>query len=175
MQMLREAGCRYVLVGHSERRWIMGETDRDVHRKVNEALRVGLIPVVCVGETAQQRQQGISETVVVNQVKEALTGIDLPEGDRLVIAYEPVWAIGSGNPATPEDASTVHGVIRKQLTEMKSQDWAQAVRILYGGSVKPDNIADFLLADDIDGALVGGASLQAQSFVEIIRKAAERG
>jgi triosephosphate isomerase len=173
--MLVELGCRYVLVGHSERRREMGETDDQVNRKVLAALVNGLTPVLCVGETAEERRQGLTFTTVEGQLRAGLAGV-APEGiERTVLAYEPVWAIGTGVNATPAQAAEVHGYLRGLLSELTSKETAQAIRILYGGSVKADN-ADTLCAEqEIDGALVGSASLNAQGFIGIVRKAARAG
>ena len=173
--MLAEIGCRYVLVGHSERRREMGETDQQISLKVQAALAHGLTPVLCVGETADERRQGLTFTTVEGQLRAGLAGIP-PEGvANIVLAYEPVWAIGTGVNATPQQAGEVHGYLRGLLSELSSKDAAAATRILYGGSVKADN-ADALAAEaEIDGALVGGASLNAQGFIAIVRKTARAG
>ncbi len=173
MQMIHEAGCHFVIIGHSERRQLMGETDEMVNKKVRAALHVGLSPIICVGETSTERQQGITGEVVSRQIKKALLAMDDTSPERIIIAYEPVWAIGSGTPASGGDAKAVHDLIRDILGEMKGTQWAKQVRILYGGSVKPDNIADFLSMDGIDGALVGGASLDPASFLSMVERAAE--
>jgi triosephosphate isomerase len=173
--MLAEIGCRYVLVGHSERRREMGETDQQVSLKVQAALAHGLTPVLCVGETGEERRQGLTFTTVEGQLRAGLAGT-APEGvANMVLAYEPVWAIGTGVNATPQQAGEVHGYLRGLLGELSSKDTAAATRILYGGSVKADN-ADALAAEaEIDGALVGGASLNAQGFIAIVRKTARAG
>jgi triosephosphate isomerase (TIM) len=170
--MLVDLGCRFVLCGHSERRREMGETDEQIKLKVGAALRHNLTPVLCVGETAEERRQGLTFTTVEGQLRAGLAGLDSAALARCVLAYEPVWAIGTGVNATPAQAAEVHGYLRGLLSELGSKDAAQAIRILYGGSVKADN-ADVLLAEqDIDGALVGGASLTAPGFIGIVRKAA---
>ncbi len=170
--MLVELGCRYVLCGHSERRREMGETDEQIQLKVAAVLRHGLTPILCVGETAEERRQGLTFTTVEGQLRAGLAGLDAAAVGRCVLAYEPVWAIGTGVNATPAQAGEVHGYLRGLVSEVASKDTAQGVRILYGGSVKADN-ADVLLAEqDIDGALVGGASLTAPGFIGIVRKAA---
>jgi len=172
LPMLAELGCRFVLCGHSERRHELGETDEQINRKVAAVLRHGLTPVLCMGETAEERRQGLTFTTVEGQLRAGLTGLDAANLARLVLAYEPVWAIGTGVNATPAQAAEVHGYLRGLLSEVGSKEIAQGVRILYGGSVKADN-ADVLLAEqEIDGALVGGASLSAPGFVAIARKAA---
>jgi triosephosphate isomerase len=170
--MLADLGCRYVLLGHSERRREMGETDEQVNRKVRAALAHRLTPVLCVGETAEERRQGLTFTTVEGQLRAGLAGVPADGIASMVLAYEPVWAIGTGVNATPAQAAEVHGYLRGLLSEVGSKETAQGVRILYGGSVKADN-ADTLLAEqEIDGALVGGASLNAPGFIAIARKAA---
>jgi len=167
--MLKEL-CDYVIIGHSERRKYFGETDEGVNRKVKAALTHGLTPIVCVGENLEENEAGLTEEVVTRQVKGALDGISAHDVEKLVIAYEPVWAIGTGRPATPEGAQAViGGTIRGLLAELYGEDVAQKVRIQYGGSVNPANIEGFMAQPDIDGALVGGASLRAKDFVEIVR------
>jgi len=166
--------CQYVILGHSERRQYFGETDDSVNRKIVAAFAHRLIPIVCVGESLEQREAGQTEEWVADQVQAALMGLPAEQVRRLIIAYEPIWAIGTGVPATAEDANTViAGTIRGALAEMYGQEVAQAVRVQYGGSVKPANAADFMALPDIDGALVGGASLKAGDFVEIVRLTAE--
>jgi len=170
--MLVELGCRLALCGHSERRREMGETDAQIAQKVGAALRHNLTPILCVGETAEERRQGLTFTTVEGQLRAGLAGLDTEAMGRCVLAYEPVWAIGTGVNATPAQAAEVHGYLRGLLSELGSKETAQGVRILYGGSVKADN-ADVLLAEqEIDGALVGGASLAAPGFIGIVRKAA---
>ena len=164
--MALSAGAQYALVGHSERRHVFGETDDEVQQKVFAALGEGLIPVVCVGETLEERQAGRVEEVIVHQLDAALEG--LPEGQpRFLLAYEPVWAIGTGETATSADAAAAHGTLRERMAEALGADRAAGVPILYGGSVKPSNVAELLAASDVDGVLVGGASLDAKSFAEI--------
>ncbi|CCO08653.1 triose-phosphate isomerase [Desulforamulus hydrothermalis] len=167
--MLQDCGCRYVILGHSERRQYFGETDGQVNQKVKAALAHGLLPVVCVGETLAQRQGGLTETVVGSQTAAALAGLTPEQVAGLVIAYEPVWAIGTGQTASEQDAQQVNQYIRALLAEQYGQAAAAAVRILYGGSVKPANAASLLAQPDIDGALVGGASLKAADFLGIIQ------
>ncbi len=166
--MLRELFCQYVILGHSERRTYFGETDAIVNRKTKAAFANLLVPIVCVGETLQERQAGQTEAVVTTQVQGSLAdlGADLK---KVVIAYEPVWAIGTGLTATPEQAQDVHALIRRLLGVMGGEDVAQSVRIQYGGSMKPSNAAELLKKPDIDGGLIGGAALEARSFVEIVR------
>jgi triosephosphate isomerase len=169
--MLRDIYCHFVILGHSERRTLFGETDATVNRKVKAALAANLVPIVCVGETLEQREAGETNAVVEAQVRQSLDGLgeDLV---RVIIAYEPVWAIGTGRTATPEQAQEVHALIREILTGMADENTAQTIRIQYGGSMKPANAAELLGQPDIDGGLIGGASLEARSFVEIVRTAA---
>ena len=162
---------QYVIIGHSERRQLFGETDQQVARKVKAAFAHELVPIICVGETQQQRQGGQTMAVISEQVTAALTGLDPSQARKAVIAYEPVWAIGSGQAATGKDAAEVAQHIRKVLGEMFSLKLARDVRIQYGGSVKPDNIQEFMQEPEIDGALVGGASLDAEQFAGIIHNA----
>jgi triosephosphate isomerase len=173
--MLVELGCRLVILGHSERRSIFRETDEEINRKVAAALRHGLQPLLCVGETEEERRQGLTFTVVEGQLRAGWAGLAADQIARSVLAYEPVWAIGTGVNATPAQAAEVHGYLRGIVSELASKEIAQSLRILYGGSVKADNAAALIQEPDIDGALVGGASLQAQSFITIARKSASRG
>ncbi|HEX6045189.1 MAG TPA: triose-phosphate isomerase [Pyrinomonadaceae bacterium] len=166
--MLRDAGARYVIVGHSERRQFYGESDPVVNRKVRAGLAGGLTVIMCVGETLDQREQGIAEDVVSGQLTGGLSGLTASDLDRIIVAYEPVWAIGTGRTATPEQAQEMHAFIRRVFADRHSTAAADALRILYGGSVKPDNIAGLMSQADIDGALVGGASLKADSFAQIV-------
>ena len=166
--MLRDIGCTYVIVGHSERRQHYFETDTMVSRKAQAALASDLIVIMCVGETLAQRDQGNAERVVSGQLSGGLSGLKASDLARIIIAYEPVWAIGTGRTATPEQAQEMHAFIRRVFAEKYSNEVASAVRILYGGSVKPDNIAGLMKQTDIDGALVGGASLKADVFAQIV-------
>ena len=168
--MLTDLGCRYVILGHSERRQYFGETDATVNRKTLVALDSGLTPIVCVGETLEERESGKTEHVVATQIKGSLAGLSAQQGEKLVIAYEPVWAIGTGKTATPEQAEEVHAQIRSLLRELFGAT-ADVIRIQYGGSVKPENAAELMRQPNIDGALVGGASLKADSFAGIIAAA----
>ena len=170
--MLVELGCRFVLCGHSERRHELGETDEQINKKVGAALRHGLTPVLCMGETAEERRQGLTFTTVEGQLRAGLAGLDGAALLKCVLAYEPVWAIGTGVNATPAQAAEVHGYLRGLVSEIGSKETAQSIRILYGGSAKPENIEALLAEQDIDGGLVGGASLSAPSFIAIARKAA---
>jgi len=165
--MLQDAGCHYVIVGHSERRQHFGDTNRDVNLKLLAALEAGLVPILCVGEILEERQAGETLNRVAEQIREGLAGVAGAARDRVVIAYEPVWAIGTGLTATPEQAQEVHAFIRSLLREYLGPA-AETTRILYGGSVTPDNAASLLAQADIDGALVGGASLNSDSFLKII-------
>jgi triosephosphate isomerase len=170
-QMLLDLGCRYVILGHSERRHILGETDLDVNRKVKAALAAKLIPIVCVGETLDEREQGRTQAVVESQFNGSLDGVPEDEMRVVVLAYEPVWAIGTGKVATPEQAEEVHADLRRLLETRYNAATAEAVRIQYGGSVKPDNASTLLSQPNIDGALVGGAALNADSFRGIVEAA----
>ncbi|OGO29049.1 MAG: triose-phosphate isomerase [Chloroflexi bacterium RBG_16_54_11] len=165
--------CQYVIVGHSERRAYFGETDANVNRKVKSALAHGLVPIICVGETLGENEAGRTQEVVTRQVQAGLDGVEADSIATVVIAYEPVWAIGTGRAATPAGANQViAGIIRPVLSQLYTEDLAQRVRVLYGGSVKAGNAADFFQQADIDGALVGGASLKATEFVPIVTAAA---
>lgn len=168
-EMLVDAGCSHVIIGHSERRALFGETDPAVNRKVIAALAQGLIPIVCVGESLEQREAGATREIVLSQLDGALAGLDSDAVGQLILAYEPVWAIGTGRTASPEQAQEVHGWIRDRLSDLAGPAVADIVRIQYGGSVIPDNIATLMAKPDIDGALVGGASLKADSFEGIVR------
>jgi len=167
--MLVELGCRYVLLGHSERRAYCGETDEGVNRKVKCALEHGLTPIVAVGETLEQHKAGETKLRVTAQVGAAFEGITPAERARCVLAYEPIWAIGTGEVATPGDAQEVCAALRSELADLYSGDLADGVRVLYGGSVKPDNVAAIMAEEDVDGALVGGASLSVDDFTAIVR------
>ena len=169
--MLKDVGCEYVILGHSERRTLMGETDEDVSKKLRAALDGGLVPIVCVGETLEQREAGETQSVVRSQISGSLAGLDAGEAASIVIAYEPVWAIGTGKTASPEQAEEVHADIRSQLSEMFGSEVGEQIRLQYGGSVKPGNAAELLAKPNIDGALVGGASLKADDFAAIIAAA----
>uniref|UniRef100_UPI003567B457 triose-phosphate isomerase n=1 Tax=Novipirellula sp. TaxID=2795430 RepID=UPI003567B457 len=166
--MLTDVGCGFVILGHSERRALMGETDADVSKKLHAALAGNLVPIVCVGETLQEREAGKMEEVIQTQVRGSLAGLDEVRAAGIVVAYEPVWAIGTGKTASPEQAEEVHALIRKLLGEMFTTDVAAQIRIQYGGSVKPGNAKELLGQPNIDGALVGGASLKAEDFAGII-------
>ena len=169
--MLKETGVEYVIIGHSERRQYFGETDETVNQRLNAALKAGLIPMVCVGEMLEEREGGKTEAVLDTQLKGGLAGLSKEDMEKVVIAYEPVWAIGTGKTATPEMAEETHAYIRKVLTEMFGAETADKVRIQYGGSMKPGNSADLIAQADIDGGLVGGAALEPASFAELIKNA----
>ena len=166
--MLQDAGCTHVLLGHSERRHVFGEDDELVAKKVRAAVDARLIPVVCIGETLPEREAGRTLEVVERQLERALRQVGADEVGRLAVAYEPVWAIGTGQVATPEQAQEVHAFIRKRIGVSHGEPVAGAVRLLYGGSVKPDNIAGLMALADVDGVLVGGASLDAGPFLKIV-------
>jgi triosephosphate isomerase len=166
--MLKAIGCTHVLIGHSERRQHFGETDAMVNKKLHQALKHGLVPVVCVGETDAEREAHNTETVLRHQVGRGLEGVTAESASSLVIAYEPVWAIGTGKTATPELASEAHAVIRSEVAHLLGRPFAEQLRILYGGSVKPDNATALMNEPEIDGALVGGASLDPVSFSKIV-------
>src|SRR5688572_4411156 len=166
--MLRDVDARYVIVGHSERRQFYCETNETVNKKTHAGIQSGLTVIMCVGETLDQREQGSAESVVSQQLSGGLSGLTASDLDRIIVAYEPVWAIGTGRTATPEQAQEMHAFIRRVFAERHSTAAADALRILYGGSVKPDNIAGLMEQADIDGALVGGASLKAESFAQIV-------
>jgi triosephosphate isomerase (TIM) len=167
-RMLVDAGCTGVIIGHSERRQYFGETDESVHRKTKAALAAGLTPIVCVGETLAEREGNLTDSVLKRQFKDGLCALTPAEFSRILIAYEPVWAIGTGRTATPEIAADAHRHIRNLVAAQFTPEQASALRILYGGSVKPDNIKGLMAQDGIDGALVGGASLDPKSFAAIV-------
>ena len=168
---LKDIGCKYVIVGHSERRQLFGETDETVARKTKAVVSHGMAPIVCVGEVLAEREAGSAEAVVVRQLRAAIKGLPQAEAAKLVIAYEPVWAIGTGKTAQPHDAQEMHARVRATLAEALGHALADSIRVLYGGSVKPDNAAALMAQPDVDGALVGGASLTLESFSAIITAA----
>jgi len=170
-QMLKEIGCAYVIIGHSERRQFFGETDRSVNLKIKAAIRSELAPIFCLGETLEEREQGATFEVVQRQLSVGMEEVKPADPSRFIIAYEPVWAIGTGRTATPEQAQEVHAFLRKDLGLLVGETLAQEIRILYGGSVKPENTRGLMKCPDIDGGLVGGASLNAEDFVGIVREA----
>ena len=166
--MLKDVGCTYVILGHSERRHVIGETDQIINRKVLKALADGIKPIFCVGELLEERESGKTNDVVARQVKLGLAGVSKEAALNVTVAYEPVWAIGTGKVATPQQAQDVHAMIRGLLAELFGQPVAQSIRIQYGGSVKPSNAKELLSCPDIDGALVGGAALKASDFAGIV-------
>lgn len=168
--MLKDVGCTHVIVGHSERRQHFGETDETVNKKVRAALGANLRPIVCVGETERQRDEGKTKAVIVGQVHDGLANLSPEHMADVIIAYEPVWAIGTGKNATPEQAQEVHALIRSLIAKKFSESVASSLLVLYGGSVKPDNAGELLAQSDINGALVGGASLEAGPFEKIVRE-----
>jgi len=170
-KMLLTLGCEYVILGHSERRIYFGETNQMVNLKLKAALNEDLLPIVCVGEKLAERETGKTEEVVGDHIRKGFEGTSSAEAEKVVIAYEPVWAIGTGKTATPKQAVEVHRYIRNLISEMYDDDLAQKINILYGGSVKPENSEELLNEEEIDGALVGGASLNADSFEKIVRSA----
>ena len=166
--MLRDVGCKYSIIGHSERRQYFGETDQTVSRKISAVIGQGMKAIVCVGETLEERESGAAEETVQRQLRDGLAQLTGPELSNIIVAYEPVWAIGTGRTATPEMAEQMHAVIRGVVSGIYDEAAASALQILYGGSVKPENIPELMSQVDIDGALVGGASLQADSFAAIV-------
>lgn len=172
--MLKDAGAKYVIIGHSERRTYFHETNETVNKKVKASLKAGLIPIMCVGERLEEREKNLTFEVVKGHVDGGLKGLTKDEALNIVIAYEPVWAIGTGKTATPLQAEEAHSYIRKLLRDMYDEELAEDIRIQYGGSVKPDNIKDLINQKNIDGALVGGASLKADQFISIVRESAKK-
>jgi triosephosphate isomerase len=167
--MLRDAGCSYVLIGHSERRQYFGETNEIINKKIKAALSNGIVPLLCVGESLKEREENSTFEIIENQLKESLSGFSQEDASKLVVAYEPVWAIGTGKTAAPQQAQEVHAFIRRLYSQMYNNIIADKVRIIYGGSVKPDNVSELMKQSDIDGGLVGGASLEVESFVKLIK------
>ena len=167
-EMLKDVCCTYVIIGHSERRHKIGETDELINKKLSAAISSGLLPIFCVGELLEQREAGETETVVAGQVKKGLAGLNADKVLAVTVAYEPVWAIGTGVNATSQQAQEVHAMIRQLLADMYDESVAQQIRIQYGGSAKPANTAELMACEDVDGALVGGASLEAESFAQIV-------
>ncbi len=166
--MLLTIGCRWVILGHSERRQLFGETDEGVNQRLSASLAAGLKPIVCIGETLEERDAGRVEDVVLGQLDRSLAGLTSQQATATTVAYEPVWAIGTGRTATPEQAEEVHAMIRNRLTATFGEDTAHQMRVQYGGSVKPDNAAELFGQENIDGGLIGGASLDAESFAAIV-------
>ena len=170
-KVLGDLGVHYVIIGHSERRELFHETDEDINKKAHAVFRNGMLPIICVGETLEQKEAGQTNTLVADQVKAALEGLTADQVKEAVIAYEPIWAIGTGKTATAEDANDTISVVRQTVADLYSQEVADAVRIQYGGSVKPGSIKELMAQPDIDGALVGGASLEADSFLQLLEAA----
>jgi triosephosphate isomerase len=168
-EMLLEAGAEYVIIGHSERRQYFGETNETVNKKLKKALAIGLKPIVCIGETLADRESGATEAVVEKQVREGFVGLTAEEMKGTIIAYEPVWAIGTGKTATAEQAEAVHAFVRNLVAQLWDKETADAVVIQYGGSMKPENVASLLAQPDIDGGLIGGAALKADSFEKLVK------
>lgn len=174
-KMLLDLGCDYVILGHSERRQLFHETDQDVNRKLFSALKFGLKPIVCVGETLAEREGGRTQSIIQSQFSGSLAGLTAEQMEKVVIAYEPIWAIGTGRNATPQQAEAVHADLRRLIEARYNPHIASSVRIQYGGSVKPDNASELLSQPNIDGALVGGASLKVDSFLGIVNAAKAKG
>ena len=172
--MLKEAGAAFVILGHSERRTLFGETDEMIQRKVSRALADDLTPVLCIGETLEEREAGMTEKILKRQLASALRGIEKEDAEKVLLAYEPVWAIGTGKSATPETAQSAHEAVRSELAHLFGKHTANLIPILYGGSVKPDNARQLMTQDDIDGVLVGGASLDPQSYAAIVKHSTEK-
>jgi triosephosphate isomerase len=169
--MLKTSGVKYVIIGHSERRQYFGETDETVNKRLGAALAAGLIPIVCIGELLEEREAGKTEEVLSTQIRGGLANVSAEDAAKIVIAYEPVWAIGTGKTATPEMAQAAHAFIRAELAAMFGTETAEAMRIQYGGSMKPANARELVAQKDIDGGLIGGAALDAESFLSLIREA----
>ncbi len=167
-EMLLDLGCKYVIIGHSERRQYFGETDETVNKKLRQALNKGLLPIVCVGETLKEREAGKANEVIERQIAGGLKGVTAAEMQKVVVAYEPVWAIGTGKTATPDQANEIHSFIRKKIEIAYGKQTAESLRIQYGGSVTPENVSSLMAMPDIDGALVGGASLKPESFAALV-------
>ena len=171
--MLKDAGCTFVIIGHSERRQYFSESNEYVNSKIKAALAQGLVPIACVGETLAEREKGLTFEVLDSHVQEGLKGISAEDAAKIIIAYEPVWAIGTGKTATAAQAQEAHAYIRALLDKLYGAETADVIRIQYGGSVKPENTGELMRQPDVDGALVGGASLKAESFIQIVKNASE--
>ena len=171
VEMAKDAGCEYIIIGHSERRQYFGETDEMVNKKAKKILSEGLVPIICCGESLEQREAGVTDSHIASQIKAALNGLTADEVAKSIIAYEPIWAIGTGKTCDSDEANRVIAMIRNVVKEVAGAQAADAIRILYGGSVKPETIEEQMAQSDIDGALVGGASLKADSFAKIVRGA----
>lgn len=172
-KMLKDVGCQYVIIGHSERRQYFGETNETVNKKLKIALKTDLLPIVCVGEKLEEKDKGLTFDVIKDHIENGLAGLSSDDILKVIIAYEPVWAIGTGRNATPQQAQEAHSYIRKLLTNLFDKETAGTVRIQYGGSIKPENIKDIMKQPDVDGGLVGGASLDLASFVQIVKLSCE--
>ena len=170
--MLKDVSCTYAIIGHSERRHVMGETDTLINKKISAAIKGGLMPIFCVGELLEERENGTTNDVVTRQIKNGLEGLCPESVQAVTIAYEPVWAIGTGLTATPEQAQEVHAMIRGLLAELYNDEIAQSMRIQYGGSAKPSNTAELMAQPDVDGLLVGGASLKVEDFAAMVKTVA---
>ncbi len=168
VEMAKDAGCEYIIIGHSERRQYFSETDEMINKKAKAILNNGLIPIICCGESLEQREAGVTDSHIASQIEAALEGLSSEEVAKSIIAYEPIWAIGTGKTCDSDEANRVIAMIRSVVSKVSGQDAANATRILYGGSVKPDTIEEQMAKSDIDGALVGGASLKADSFAQIV-------
>lgn len=173
-EMLKDCGCTYVIIGHSERRHVIGETDELINRKIKAAIQSGLCPIFCVGELLEERDSGKTNDVVAAQLRKGLEGVSADQVKAVTIAYEPVWAIGTGRNATPDQAQEVHAMLRGLLAEMYDPTLAETLRIQYGGSAKPANAADLMAQPDVDGLLVGGASLKVEDFAAMVKTAADK-
>jgi triosephosphate isomerase len=173
LRMIGELGASYVILGHSERRILFGETDALINKKIDRAIATGLMPILCVGETLEERERGAAEAVITKQLEESLTDLTIRQFSRVTIAYEPVWAIGTGKTATSQQAQKAHSVIRERINTLFGRESGQTVRILYGGSLKPENALELLSLPDVDGGLIGGAALKADTFMAIVQAAAE--
>ena len=171
--MIKDIGCRFVILGHSERRAIFHETDKMINEKAKVALQYNLLPIICVGETLEQREKGNAKDIVKTQIDGALKDLSTDEVQTIIIAYEPVWAIGTGRTATPGQAEEMHMYIRQLIAQKYDRSTADNLRILYGGSVKPENITDLMKQENIDGGLIGGASLKAEAFIQMVEKTKE--
>ncbi len=172
-KMLKDAGCKFVIIGHSERRQFFGETNETVNKKIPAALSSGLTPIVCIGENLSEREKGSTFKVLTDHIENGLRGLSPEDAQKMIIAYEPVWAIGTGKTATPAQAQEAHKFIRDLLKKLYTEEIATGIRIQYGGSVKPENAFELIKQPDIDGALVGGASLSVEGFSQIVKKASE--
>ncbi len=172
LRMISELGASYVILGHSERRILFGESDDLINKKIDRSIATGLMPILCVGETLEERERGAAEAIITKQLEECLTGLTIRQFSRVTIAYEPVWAIGTGKTATSQQAQKAHSVIRERINTLFGRESGNNVRVLYGGSMKPENALELLSLPDVDGGLIGGAALKADSFMAIVQAAA---